>query len=120
MPKPVSILSPRRASHRLALALGLALSGLLAVGCPGSRSRAGGGASSAAPKASASADLHRPKAQPLAREKVANEAGSLRAGSTPGDPGRVPELEPKNQEVELGPFGIDRLPYPNDPALPPL
>jgi hypothetical protein len=32
----------------------------------------------------------------------------------------VPELEPKNQEVELGPYGIDRLPYPNDPALPPL
>jgi hypothetical protein len=32
----------------------------------------------------------------------------------------VPELEPKNQEIELGPFGIDRLPYPNDPAQPPL
>lgn len=44
----------------------------------------------------------------------------LRAGSTPGDAGRVPELEAKNQEVELGPFSIDRLPYPNDPALPPL
>ena len=44
----------------------------------------------------------------------------MRAGSTPGDPGRVPELEAKNQEVELGPFSIDRLPYPNDPAQPPL
>ncbi len=28
----------------------------------------------------------------------------------------MPELEAKNQEVELGPFGMDRLPYPNDPA----
>ena len=32
----------------------------------------------------------------------------------------MPELEPKNQEVELGPYAIDRLPYPNDPAAPPL
>jgi hypothetical protein len=32
----------------------------------------------------------------------------------------VPELEPKNLEVELGPYGIDRLPYPNDPTLPVL
>ncbi len=32
----------------------------------------------------------------------------------------MPELEAKDQEVELGPFRIDRLPYPNDPTLPPL
>ncbi len=62
----------------------------------------------------------RPEQQPQARERSGIPTGSLRSGSVPGDPGRVPELEPKNQDVELGPYDIDRLPYPNDPALPPL
>jgi len=62
----------------------------------------------------------RPKVEPLARELSEIPAGTLRAGSMPGSPGRIPELEAKNQDVELGPFRIDRLPYPNDPALPPL
>jgi hypothetical protein len=32
----------------------------------------------------------------------------------------VPELEPRQHSVELGPYQIDRLPYPNDPARAPL
>jgi hypothetical protein len=75
---------------------------------------------SAAPSASASVGAGRPPRQAQARQAVDIPAGTLRAGSTPGDEGRVPELEPKNQEVELGPYSIDRLPYPNDPAQPPL
>lgn len=42
------------------------------------------------------------------------------AGSVPGTRGRVPELEPRRYQVELGPFQIDRLYYPNDPDQPPL
>jgi hypothetical protein len=76
--------------------------------------------SSAAPTAPESSTSHRPKQLPKAHEQAQVPAGTLRAGSTPGDPGRIPELEPKNQEVELGPFGIDLLPYPNDPNAPPL
>jgi hypothetical protein len=87
-------------------------------GCRG-RSSAGSQAtgSAATPPPSASS-YHRPKHEPKAGERTAIPAGTLRSGSTPGDAGRVPELEPKNQDVELGPFEIDRLPYPNDPALP--
>jgi len=77
-------------------------------------------AANSPPSASASTASHRPTSEPLARQTAAIPGGTLRAGSTPGDPGRVPELEAKNQEVELGPFSIDRLPYPNDPAEPPL
>jgi hypothetical protein len=78
------------------------------------------GAPAPPPASAGSASTRRPSAEPLPRETRAIPAGTLRAGSTPGDAGRVPELEAKNQEVELGPFGIDRLPYPNDPAQPPL
>ncbi len=41
-------------------------------------------------------------------------------GSRPGDVGRNPELEPRQSSIELGPFQIDRLPYPNDGKSPPL
>jgi hypothetical protein len=89
------------------------------TGCPSKRvSKTVPGAASAV--ASADAAAHKPKAAPRARERIEIPGGALRSGSTPGDAGRVPELEPKNQEVELGPFGIDRLPYPNDPAQPAL
>lgn len=77
-------------------------------------------ASTSAAAPSASQLGHRPKSEVKAGERSTIPAGTLRAGSTPGDPGRVPELEPKNQELELGPYSIDRLPYPNDPALPAL
>lgn len=92
---------------------------MLLPACHGNK-RAGSGPGEAAPSAVPSASASHPKSAPVAGQTQQIPAGSLRAGSTPGDAGRVPELEPKNQEIELGPFGIDRLPYPNDPALPPL
>ena len=73
--------------------------------------------SSAAP---ASSVARSPRQAPLAEEKSEVPAGSFFAGSVPGDPGRVPELELRRLKVELGGFQIDRLPYPNDPKLPPL
>jgi hypothetical protein len=113
MPKAVS--SPPRKCALLGLGLTLALSA-----CHGKKTSGFGGSSAAPdPSPSTSATPH-PKSEPLLRQTLQIPGGTLRAGSTPGDAGRVPELEPKNQEIELGPFGIDRLPYPNDPALPPL
>ncbi len=97
----------------LALGLSVPLSA-----CHGKKSSASGpGAAPGSPTPAVSAH---PKSAPRAGQTQQIPGGSLRAGSTPGDAGRVPELEPKNQEIELGPFGIDRLPYPNDPAQPPL
>jgi hypothetical protein len=57
---------------------------------------------------------------PLAGERVEIPSGSFRAGSQPGTPGRYPALEPTLHSVELGSYEIDRLPFPNDPARPPL
>jgi formylglycine-generating enzyme required for sulfatase activity len=59
-----------------------------------------------------------PKVAAVPRVEV--PAGKLVAGSTPGDRGRDPTLEPALLEVELSGFSIDRLPYPNDPAKGPL
>lgn len=46
-------------------------------------------------------------------------SGPFDSGSTPGDRGRDPTLEPSLVRVELGKFAIDRLPFPNDPSQPP-
>lgn len=46
-------------------------------------------------------------------------AGTVVAGSTPGDDGRHPSFEPPNLEFSLGAYRIDLLPYPNDPAKKP-
>lgn len=73
-----------------------------------------------APVASHAPSARRPKSPPRAGERVAIPGGTWYAGSLPGDPGRLPELEPTRFQLELGPFRIDRLPYPNDPDLPPL
>jgi hypothetical protein len=54
-----------------------------------------------------------------AGERIKIPAGSMIAGSTPGDEGRDPLLEPTLLPVDLGPFEMDRLPFPNDPSLPP-
>lgn len=51
-------------------------------------------------------------------QRVVIPAGSFEAGSTPGDQGRDPTLEPTNLALELGEFSIDRYLYPNDPAKP--
>ena len=62
----------------------------------------------------------RPQNTPIAGELVEVPGGSFRAGSLPAEPGRLPELEPRLYDVELGPFRIDRLLYPNDPEKPPV
>ncbi|MEO8902436.1 MAG: SUMF1/EgtB/PvdO family nonheme iron enzyme [Polyangiaceae bacterium] len=73
---------------------------------------------SALPSGSATAT---PKvAEPLPNERMDIPGGSFNVGSRPGDPGRNPELEPRQSAIELGPFQIDRLPYPNDGKSPPL
>jgi hypothetical protein len=59
----------------------------------------------------------RPAAGP---ERIDIPSGKFEAGSTPGDKGRDPVLEPAMLEVELGGFTIDRYLYPNDPQKPPL
>ncbi|MFW5739318.1 MAG: hypothetical protein ACOC1F_03010, partial [Myxococcota bacterium] len=61
----------------------------------------------------------RPPKKPLAAgQKIEIPGGAFVSGSTPGDRGRDPGLEPALEKVELGPFSIDRLPYPNDPDAP--
>ncbi|MBW2525310.1 MAG: hypothetical protein JRI23_14085, partial [Deltaproteobacteria bacterium] len=52
-------------------------------------------------------------------ERASIPAGSFLVGSTPGDRGRDPVLEPAPHRVELTAFEIDRLPFPNDPRQPP-
>lgn len=81
------------------------------------RSRAPAPTSSALPSASArpSAAPRGPKALPAAGDRIDIPGGAWFAGSTPGELGRVPELEPRRYSIELGPFQIDRLAYPNDP-----
>jgi hypothetical protein len=112
MPKAVP--SPLRKWPSVAVGLVFALGA-----CQSKKASPAAGATAPSAGPSAASAPH-PRTEPQLRQNQQIPGGTLRAGSTPGDPGRVPELEPKNQEIELGPFGIDRLPYPNDPALPPL
>ncbi|HEY4122566.1 MAG TPA: SUMF1/EgtB/PvdO family nonheme iron enzyme [Byssovorax sp.] len=53
-------------------------------------------------------------------ERAEIPGGKVVSGSTPGDKGRDPTLEPADVEVELGGFSIDKYLYPNDPQRPPL
>lgn len=76
-----------------------------------------------AQKASAavsSASARAPVSAPLAGERIDVPGGALKAGSVPGEPGRRPDVEQRLDAVELGPFRIDRLPYPNDPSRAPM
>jgi len=83
---------------------------------PNEQSLSGGNAATAA-----SATPPPPKvAEPLPNERVDVPGGNFNVGSRPGDAGRNPELEPRLTSIELGPFQIDRLPYPNDGKSPPL
>lgn len=59
-------------------------------------------------------------AKAAADPTVAIPAGKLVSGSTPGDRGRDPLLEPPSVDVDLGAFDIDRYLYPNDLDKPPL
>lgn len=56
---------------------------------------------------------------PLAGKRVDVPAGTFKSGSTPGDEGRDPTLEPLLVPIATTAFAIDALPYPNDPAAPP-
>jgi hypothetical protein len=62
----------------------------------------------------------KPRHIPLAGERVEIPTGSFEAGSVPGTDGRKPQIEQLIGAVELGAFQIDRLPFPNDPNIPPL
>jgi hypothetical protein len=53
-------------------------------------------------------------------ERAEIPGGKFGAGSTPGDRGRDPALEPAGLEIELGGFAIDKYLYPNDPQKPAL
>jgi formylglycine-generating enzyme required for sulfatase activity len=70
------------------------------------------------PSGSARAQAAAPPA--AAGTRVDVPSGKLVAGSTPGDRGRDPTLEPALLDIELGGFAIDRAPYPNDPKKPAL
>jgi hypothetical protein len=90
------------------------------AGCSRKNDGAAGVSSAQAVAAPAAASARAPKHAPLAEEQSDIPAGAFFAGSLPGDPGRVPELEPRRFRAELGAFRIDRLPYPNDPKKPAL
>lgn len=68
----------------------------------------------------ASGAARKPAPALAAGARVEIPSGKLVSGSTPGDKGRDPTLEPALVEVELGGYSIDRYLYPNDPAKPPL
>ncbi|MBK8168866.1 MAG: hypothetical protein IPK60_00810 [Sandaracinaceae bacterium] len=58
-------------------------------------------------------------ARPLARgESVRIPAGVVRAGSRPNSFGRLAANEARQIPIQVSAFSMDRLPYPNDPALP--
>jgi hypothetical protein len=60
------------------------------------------------------------RARAAEKDVVAIPAGKLVAGSTPGDPGRDPTLEPAQLELSLQAFDIDRDLFPNRPGERPL
>ncbi len=91
--------------------------GLFAVSCFGGfpgceRSKGDDGAESVARPATPTA------ASRVSRDIVHIPVGKFRAGSLPGEPGRRPSRESLLQEVELGPFRIDPLPYPGQSGQP--
>jgi hypothetical protein len=77
------------------------------------------GASTSASASSAPVEAHPPKGPARTGERRDVPTGAFRAGSTPGEPGRRPEVEPRLSDIELGAYRIDRLPFPNDPGAPP-
>jgi len=122
-------MKPRTKSTPRALLLALALAACKSGSSASSTESADGGASVViSPKGKvleaaenqAENDDGGPKAAAAKSERVEIPEGTLVAGSTPGDKGRDPVLEPAELEVKLGAFTIDRYLYPNDPQKPPL
>ncbi len=112
------------------------------LGCPGKKATVSANADAAAPTASlapfveppeggtvsATATLGsarvevitiRPRTPPRSGEVIDIPAGKHASGSTPGDEGRDPALEPALVPLDVGPFQIDALPFPNEGAKPP-
>ncbi len=94
----------------------ICLFAVVAVGCKPRSVEPTPRPSTAPSLASASAPLRSPKRAPIALEQVEVPGGAFDAGSRPGSKGRKPRLEQEASSVELGPFQMDRLPYPNDPG----
>jgi hypothetical protein len=61
----------------------------------------------------------RPPPRAAAGERVGIPGGAFTAGSTPGDKGRDPTLEPALLAIDLGGFSIDRALFPNGHPEPP-
>ena len=59
-----------------------------------------------------------PSDPPAAGTSIDLAAGTFASGSTPGDDGRDPSVEPALVPTTLDAYAIDALPYPNDPAAP--
>jgi hypothetical protein len=77
----------------------------LSCGCQRKPTTTGAGAPSASASASSARALVRPHAERNTLrelERVTLQTGGFRAGSEPGEPGRVPSAEPPLQDVELG------------------
>jgi hypothetical protein len=80
-----------------------------------------------APSVRASASAAEDLAPPPRRRHTSARAGEVvvvpshvvALGSTPGDDGRDPTLEPYLEDAMVREVAVDALPYPNDPALPP-
>lgn len=110
---------------RLVVGLGVLVAAGALAGCRGKSkdgatgSAATGGDLAPAEVASSAASARRADRAPKTNERITIPAGSLVAGSTPGDEGRDPAMEPVLLDVELGGYEIDKLPYPNDPTKPP-
>lgn len=124
---PLSALAPSNAS-RLVMTLLLATSALsLGVGCDKKPQATASKRATATESGLMLPAEEQPDAGPTRKaekqaavnEQVRIPSGTLIAGSTPGDDGRDPLTEPVLLEVELGPYEIDKLPYPNDPSKPP-
>jgi hypothetical protein len=110
-------MSPAFARECLAgwLRPGLLCTALLCAGCRGHNAPQPSSTSPSASAATRAAPL-----APIKGEQLEIPASTFNAGTVPGDQPRNPALEPRLTQVTLGSFRIDRLPFPNDPAQPPL
>lgn len=127
-PMAIGVLAAANGSRKLRRVLErdaqLVVLSLLMIGCNRSETSAArdlpSGATASTVSSSGSLGVQRPRQQPLAAERVEIPTGAFEAGTLPGTIGRHPELEQLLTTVELGPFSMDRLPYPNDPLTAPL
>ncbi len=108
----------RPVCHLLAVSLGITAVGAVAWGCGKKGTPTGGPSGAVVPPEKSAAPTRKADKAAGVHERVKIKSGALTAGSTPGDEGRDPLLEPVLLPVELGPFEIDRLPFPNDPGKP--